>query len=217
VRQYGQAALEDFKATGHRYLWSYFINNWGNAERTLGNHDQAKRLFQERYDHMQYLGTIEGMTTALNNIANIAMLQEDYDEARQVFEQKTATYRDQGDIWGIALTLEGLGRIAVRQNARARAAQLLSEALQNSGTSLDSITLSILIQVSRLFLKTDLQEQAFQILGLVMHHPASSSEVRDRAQRLLASWGLNLEGHDRMVTLENLVDEVTSWLNTHEW
>jgi DNA-binding SARP family transcriptional activator/predicted ATPase/Tfp pilus assembly protein PilF len=214
VRHYGQSAAKDFKATGHRYLYAYFLNNWGNAERVLGNYDEAKRLFSESCDHMHDLGSTEGMTTAFNNMAYIAILLKDYDEAQKILQQNTATYRNLGDIGGIAMSLEGLGRIAIDQSDYPRAARLFSDALQTAGSALSSITLSILTRVSRLFLETNLPEQAYEILKLVMHHPASNQEIKERAQHQIDDYGLDLNGKEGEDSLERLVEETIQCLDT---
>lgn len=217
VRQYGRDAVADFEATGHKYLYAYFLNNWGNAERALENYGEANRLFRESYNLMRDLGSTEGMTTALNNVANIALLQEEYDEAQNILEQNVITYRDLGDPGGIAMTLEALGRLAMRRKDVAQAAQLYSEALQTAGASLSSITLSILIRVSRLFLESNLRKQAGQIIALVIQHPASNQEISERAQDQLNIYDLDPGAKNEIVALENLVGEVIQQLNIHDW
>ena len=212
VRRYGQSAYAAFKATGHRYLWSYLLNNWGNAERALGNYAEAKRLFWASHDHMRDLGSTEGMSTALNNIAYIALLQGKDEESQSIFERNIVTYRNLGDVGGITTTLEGLGRIALHQKNYAGAAQCFHEALQTAGSSLPDITLSILIGVSQLFLATDRREQALPILVLVMHHPASKQEVKDRAQRQIDRHALDLGSDHESMALAVLVDAALQYL-----
>ena len=196
IRAYGLAARQDFKATGHRYLWSYFLNNWGKAERMLGNLDEAKRLCRESYGHMRDLGSTEGMTTALHNIATIAIHQGDYAEAQAILARNLATYRDLGDVGNAAATLERLGDIALRQKDIAEAARLFGEALQ-TGVSLASITLSILSRVSGLLLEAALPQQAIPILALVMQHPASEQRAKARVQQQIEHYQLDLGRDDR--------------------
>jgi hypothetical protein len=97
------------------------------------------------------------------------------------------------------MTLEGLGRVAMRRREHARAAQLFREALQTAGTSLSSITLSILIRISRLFLETNLQEEAHRIITLVIQHPASNQEIVDKTQDQLVATALVREVKMRLL------------------
>ena len=215
VQQYGQAALEHHTATGYRYMWSYLLNNWGNAERALGNFDEAQRLFRESYDNMRDLGHQEGMRTALNNLAQIAILQDEYDVATEIFNQNISTYRDIGDIGGIASALESLGRIAIRQEDYAGAAKLFSEALETVGSKLGSVTVSVLLRVSKMFLEADLQEKAVQLLTLISHHPASNQEIRAEAQQYCVDYVVQIS--DEIPSLEMTVDGVIETLNTNNW
>lgn len=212
VLEYGRSAQEYFEATGHRYLWSYCLNNWGNAERALGNLDEAKRLFLESYGHMRDLGSTEGMTTALNNIAQIAIHQGEYDSARVILETNVATYRDLGDIGGIATALEGLGTIALQQRDYAQAAQLFGDALQTSGTSLPGLTLSILTRIGHLFAEAGPRDQGQSILSQVSSYPSVSQEIRDRTRQLADHYGMELGDERKDLALADLLVEAQEHL-----
>ncbi len=217
VLEYGRSAQEYFEATGHRYLWSYCLNNWGNAERALGHLDEAKRLFLESYGHMRDLGSTEGMTTALNNIAQIAIHQGEYDNARVILERNVATYRNLGDIGGIAMTLEGLGNIALHQGDYAQAAQLFGEALQTSGTSLPGLTLSILTGIGRLFLEAGRSGQGERMLLQVSNHPAANQEIRNRTRQVADACGMQMADAGEDFALSDLLAGALQQLKSHDW
>jgi DNA-binding SARP family transcriptional activator/predicted ATPase/Tfp pilus assembly protein PilF len=208
VRDYGARATECFQATGHRYLWAYFLNNWGNAERALGNYEQAQQLFSQSHEHMRYLESNEGMTTALNNMGHVAILRGEYDTASKILNRNVATYRDLGDVGGVAMTLEKLGLVAYQQGDHGRAAHLYREALEEAGTALPSVSLSILVRVSQLFMVRRQETVACSILATVLHHPATNQEVKERVRLLIDDSGICLHSNETVEPLDTLVDRI---------
>jgi tetratricopeptide (TPR) repeat protein len=148
------------------------------------------------------------MTTALNNMGHVAILRGEHESAREIFSENISTYRDLGDIGGIAMTLENLGPTACRQGDYQRAAELYRAALDEAGTSLPSISLSVLVRISELFLMRKQNALVNLILATVLHHPASNQELRERVRLLLADSDLSLPADEPIVSLEELTKKV---------
>lgn len=199
VSQYGMQGYEAFRKVKHSYVQAYLLMNWANSERALGNLGEAKRLFRESYDNMRVVGTMDGQATALTHLAQITLAEGDFEEARRIFMGNIEIFRQLGDIGGLAVTLEGLAQIAIAQKQYRQAARLLAEALDSTGTRLQSYTLSLLLCACQLPVMAELR---LQVSSAIQRHPAASEETRRKAVTTVG------EQHDPLPPLEQLVAEM---------
>lgn len=210
VREYAQMGYKLFREFNHRYIRSYLLNNWGNAEAALGNLDEARRIFQESYEAMRAVGSAEGQASALNSLASIALSQGDMAEGKRIYQQNLETYREIGDVGGQMLTSAHLGEIAVHEGDLTRAAENFSQALTVANTNLGDVTLTILLQVEQLLQARGFEELAIQICQAVAANPAVSEGNRHEAQARLAQADVE---HDTWAAAPSLDDLIATVLN----
>jgi LuxR family maltose regulon positive regulatory protein len=80
------------------------------------------------------------------------------------------------------------------------ARRYLREALQISSQLMASITPLIFVGIGELFLQTGKQARGIELLALVLRHPASDQDTKDRAQRLLNQYSATIQAADQIST-----------------
>jgi ATP/maltotriose-dependent transcriptional regulator MalT len=114
------------------------------------------------------------------------MREGEHEEARSLYGESLSIYEGIGDRGGKATSLGGLARSASAQGDHAQAAQYFLRALRIAvDVRFVSLTLSLLVGTGRLMSQMGRAERGVELLALVLHHPGSEEETRERAERLL--------------------------------
>jgi len=196
----------------HKHVLSYLLNDWGNAERALGNLDRAKQLFLESYEAMEQIESSIGMATALTQIASISVEQGNYEDARGIFEQNAKLYREIGDNGELVIALQGLAQIAIQENDYKRTADLLNEALM-VGSGLGNLTLSLLVTVGELCAQTHLNDPAQLMFAYVLTDPACTDELANRIDKIEPV----PEKTESQPTFDTVMQTARHYLSSHNW
>ncbi len=193
ARYYAQQAYALSEATHNRWFSAYILTDLGNVARALGDYDQARQYYQASYAIRQAFNDPEGMAVALNHLAMIARLQEAHQEAAKLYQQSRIIYQKIGDQGGLATSLTGLGLAACALGDYGGARQYFQQALQiTTQRQFVPLTLTILIGVGELLLRTGQPKQGIELLAFVDHHPASERETKARAQQCLTRYEAEL-------------------------
>ena len=123
----------------------------------------------------------------LNNLGDIATEQGDYALAAHYLNEALATMKEIGDQEGVAFVNLSLGDLAIGQNDWS-AAQNYCQAGLKQAVSIAAMpwVLFALAGLADVQVKAKRYEAAAELLGLVLTHPASDAQVKQRAEPVLA-------------------------------
>jgi ATP/maltotriose-dependent transcriptional regulator MalT len=190
AQERAEAAYAVAQQTSNRWFMAYCLNELGNAARAQGAYEQARRYYQAGYALREEFGDPEGMAVSLTHLGEVALLQGHFETAEDCYRRGLAIYRDIDDTGGLITALDGLGQALCARGRIQAAARHLHQALRGAtDAQLIALRLSLLISIARLLLQAGGQEQGVALLRFVQRHASTTHEARDRAQRLLESYG----------------------------
>ncbi len=183
-RFYGES-LALFRKVGDRRGAAKTLNNLGVVASTLKEFEEARRLYRESLEIFQELGNRRGSAFALMNLGYIAAELDEYADAEQLSLEGLAIFREIGDRWGVANTLSNLGSIACILGKHPASWEYFYEALETA-VELQAVplVLEVLTGIARLLSREGRSGKALEVLAVVLHHPASDRETRERAEHL---------------------------------
>jgi tetratricopeptide (TPR) repeat protein len=97
---------------------------------SLGDYNQARRLYEESLHIAEELGDRAGVARVLHNLGVLAQQQGDYGRAWQFYEESLRISEELGDRAGVARVLHNLGVLAQQQGDYGRAWQFYEESLR---------------------------------------------------------------------------------------
>jgi class 3 adenylate cyclase/predicted ATPase len=182
-----QESLGLYTALADRAGQAFVLNGLGNAALIRRALDAAQAYFQQSLAIRRALGDRWGIAGCLANLGWVAHLQHDYAAARASYEESLVLYRAIGDQRGTAIALVNLGFTAWEQGDLPNATGFLYEALRVA-TAIGSAPLALeaLAGIARLRAHAGFAEQAAELLGLALHHPASSTDLQIQIEPVLA-------------------------------
>ncbi len=160
--------------------------NLGHQAVLVQDYPTAEAYFQESLASSKEINSPDVAANALGGLGDIAIGREDYAKAQEYLEEALATARRIGHNRLTSSILDSLGVAAYQTGHYTQATQYLDEALKKAidvGAVMQ--TLQILVRIARLLAKQEQAEQAVELLGLVLHHPAVFDEVKKDAGMLL--------------------------------
>lgn len=167
------------------------LNNLGTVYHLLEQYPEARSFYQESLAICRQIGDQNGQAIALSNLGEIAYTLGDYRKASQFYREGLAIGRALQEPWTIMTCLNNLGEIACAHNDCHEAQANLTEALQIAQeTQTLTMATKILMNMARLFVQQGLRNQAAALLDLVRRHPASESDIQEKAGHLLDKLGL---------------------------
>lgn len=183
---HARRAYQISSSLGEKYLASYILISLGNIVQALEDYDQAREYYQKSYHIKETFSEQGGMAFALNCMARIAWLQADYAEAKRLFQQGHDLYQKVNDPGGLATSMLGLGDTALAQDDHTKAHADFCQALEIAvNIHWTPLILALLTAVSDLLQRQGNEEQAAELLSLVLNHPAAEPPTRARAQSLI--------------------------------
>ena len=179
------------RALDDQFNVAIHLNNLGTVLHLREEYPQAETFYQESLDICRQIGDQNGQAIALSNLGEIAYTIGNYRKASQFYREGLSIGRAIQEPWTIMMCLNNLGEIACAQNNCLDAQTHLTEALQIAQeTQTLTMATKILMNLARLFAQQGLKSQAAALLDLVRRHPASESDIQEKAGRLLDELGL---------------------------
>jgi tetratricopeptide (TPR) repeat protein len=176
--RYYQESLTLFIAIGDQPGVAQVLNGMGNSAIDRRMYDVARYCYDESLGIRRALGDRWGVAACLSNLGWAAHLQHDYLAARSCYEESLAIARTIGDRRGAAIVLNNLGFTVYALGDDTAAAQHFDEALRvASEIGATPLALEVIIGIARLRARAGQLEQAAELLGLALRHPASNSDV----------------------------------------
>jgi predicted ATPase/DNA-binding SARP family transcriptional activator len=191
-----QEGLAIFRQVDNRWgtAWSLSSLAYHLSELDPRQTGTARALLQESLALYQAIGNKQGIAIALNNLGHIAYQEGDYPAARRLLQESLALRREVGFPRGIAVALNQLGHISSALGDFDICKRYYYEALR---IARDIQTLPLTLEALGGLAMPLIQEgktgRATELLALVLAHPSSTKESRDRATALLAQLETPLE------------------------
>jgi ATP/maltotriose-dependent transcriptional regulator MalT len=117
------------------------------------------------------------------SLGNIAYIKSDYVEAKHYYWDSLVTSKAMGNRWGIAAGFRSLGYTACQLGAFPEAQAHFHEALKTA-TEIHNVpeTLNVLAGIAELFAQQNQLERAVELNALVLYHPLSAQDTKDRTE-----------------------------------
>jgi predicted ATPase/DNA-binding SARP family transcriptional activator len=191
---------------------------WGYLVCLLKEYSQAGQFLREGLRLTRELKDMFGVGLGLCRLGNLMYEMQQYGEAKQLYQESLATYDAIGDKWGIALSLTHLGYATCALSEYQEAERHLHRALTLAmEIGVMPVALAALVGIANLLLTRGEQKRTLELLAVVLGHPASEQETKDRAEQLLSELEDHLPRARAMVQarirgkvrrLEDIVEEI---------
>jgi serine/threonine protein kinase/predicted ATPase/uncharacterized protein HemY len=193
AEQYCRKAVRFGRALNNRQHIAWALSILGRIARAQGEYAKARQSLEESLACAQEIDHRGQMATALLGLGETAFALREYEEARQRYLKALAIFRDLNRRDRYARSLGGLANVALVIGDYQEARRLWRQALQLvvDRQALEWVSLEILVGSATLLTRTERggregnEEQALEVVALVLHHPACRKETAGKAQRLL--------------------------------
>ena len=190
-------------------------NNLGGVGYARREYEDAKAWYQKSLDAYETIGNWWAKSNVLNNLGAVANGLKDYESAKHFHQQNIDWCQQMGDQEGAAYALKNLGDVESQLGLYEAAEQHLRQALTYAHQSeVPSFCVECVLGFAMLWIKQEKTETALPLLQMVLHHPATFQDVKDRAKQLLEDNQLSLPKPEKNLDPEQvLANIVQSILN----
>jgi len=149
--------------------------------------EAARRYFEEAQTFFKATGNRAGVLMTLGNLGMVVSGLGQYVEAKQRYQEALTLSLEIGDRWMRGALLDSLGDVTYTLGDDTEAARNFGESLRLvlEVGAIPSALLA-LAGIAKFRVRAGNPDQALELLGLVLHHPACDDETRQRAEPLLA-------------------------------
>ena len=188
-----QSAVADWRAIGDPRLTAFGLRILSRSALTLGQYDEARAALEESVALSMSVGDRWGLGSAYRGLGIIAQAQGEHQQAVVMFRSSLDTFTELGGTWWVARVLAEMGRSVFALGNDAEAERVWRESLRiATETRGTSVALEALVGLASLQAKQGDMERALELLLIVLNHPASFQETKDRAEELRAELELRL-------------------------
>ncbi len=175
-----------YREVGDQWGTANALNNLGMVV-DVDQHEEGQALFKESYEIRKALGDQRGMALCLNNWGVSVEMQGRYEQATRLYQESLALCREIGDRWIMGMVLSNLGDVATTLREFDGARRYYLESLEGA-VKIGAVpeVILILVKIASLLVQEERPEEALDLLGVVLHHPATHGETREQADGLLA-------------------------------
>lgn len=161
-----------------RHLLANILNAYGAVQEGLGNVALSDTTLREALVIAQEIDNRYLSANIQGNLGRMNYSQQAYDEARTYFETALTLFREVENGYGAAMALYYLGFIAIAQSRTEEAMPYLRDSMRmNLDIGAMTNILIALCGVARLYSLSGRHEAAVELLGMIMSHAASGSDV----------------------------------------
>jgi tetratricopeptide (TPR) repeat protein len=188
AREHYERALALAEESGNLQIAATVLCNLGTALYYLEARSEAEAATRRSHALAERLGDAPLVAVCLANLAEMVFVKGDHAEASRIRLQSLALRQDLGDREGEAFDTLMLGYDACRQGKleEARRWFLAGLELAHAITALP-LVLDALVGLGEVGLKTGEPDLAARYLSVVLAHPATPAEVKERAREVAAS------------------------------
>jgi len=182
-----QSVVAEWRLIGDPRLIAFGLDFLSRSALRLGRYDQARAALEENVALNRSIGFGWGLGTAYRGLGIVAQAQGKHQQAVVMFRKGLDTFTELGGSWFVACVLAEMAGSMLALGNEAEAGRVWHEALRIAtdihGTP---VALEALIGIATLKAKQGNIEQALELLLIVLNHPASFQETKDRAAQLRA-------------------------------
>jgi tetratricopeptide (TPR) repeat protein len=184
ARPYFMEALAIARELGDPMLIAHILAYSSRTIIALGRITEAEVILQEGLALAQEIGYRAGIGHALDGLGRIAQMTSP-DKARTLFAASYRVYKETGDLRNMARVLnhQGYNSLARGDDVDAQNSFMAVLRLIREGGFIP-FALDALVGLASLQAKQNDMEHAFGLLLIVLNHPASWQETKDRAETL---------------------------------
>jgi predicted ATPase len=173
-----QECLARRSELGDRPGLAYTQKDLGEVTRQQGRLIQAEQHYRQSLAIAEEIGLRQATAQALWGLGNLAEGVGDYAAARYYYEQSQATQKSNP-------TSAGPGWVSLGLDELSGAKRYFQELLRTTiATQQMPLALDALAGLIHLQARAEQRKQALELSALVLHHPASAQETKDRVARL---------------------------------
>jgi predicted ATPase/Tfp pilus assembly protein PilF len=212
-----QSAVAEWRLIGDPRFTAFGLNFLGQSALALGRYDEARAALEESVALNISVGARWNLGHAYQGLGAVAQAQGKHRQAVDMFRQGVATFTELGGRFYAAQGLAEMGRSVFAMGNDTEAGRVWREALRIAteihGTP---VALEALVGLASLRARQGDLEYALELLLIVLNHPASVQETRERADQLRAEMEAQLTSQQveaakaraQGKTLEAAVDEI---------
>lgn len=212
-----QSVVDDWRAIGDPRFIAFGLRILSQSAFAIGRYDEARAALEESVALNSLIGDRWGLGSSYRGLGLIAQAKGEQDQAVDMFQKGVDTFTKLGGSWWLARVLAEMGRSILALGDAVEAERVWRESLriaaEISGTP---VALEVLADVASLDAERGDKERALALLSMVLNHPASFQETKNRAARLRAELEAQLTSQKveaaqawaQAKTLEAVVDEV---------
>jgi tetratricopeptide (TPR) repeat protein len=180
-----QSVVEEWRLIGDPRITAIALNTLSWMAVKLGRYDEARAALEESVLLNTSIGERWGLGFAYRGLGFIAQAQGEHVQAMDMFRTSLDTLTELGARQDAARVLTEMSYSLLALGHDAEAVHALHEALcittETQGTF---VTLAALAGIAALQAKQGEIEQALELLLIVLEHPATIQDTRDRAKQL---------------------------------
>jgi ATP/maltotriose-dependent transcriptional regulator MalT len=166
-------------------------------------HEAARRHYQEALEIASGIANRSLYASVLAGLGQVAVYSGDYANARQLYDESLIICRQTGDRGNIANHSAALGVIAMIQGNHAQPRRHLLESLQEGiAIGAPPIILNSMMGIAELFMRQGNLTPAVRLAALIVNHPASHAETKERAGLLLTHLEAKLFAADLKIAFQ---------------
>jgi predicted ATPase/DNA-binding XRE family transcriptional regulator len=212
-----KTAVADCRLIGDPRLTAFGLRILSQSAFTMGRYDEARLALEETVTLNGSIGFGWGLGTAYRGLGIIAQAQEEHQQAVDMFRKGLDTFTELGGSWWVARVLADMSWSIFALGNDAEAERIWCDSLRIAtdihGTP---VALETLAGLASLQVKRGELEHALELLLIVLNHPASFQDTKNRASDLRAELEALLTSQQveaararaQTKTLEIVVEEV---------
>jgi predicted ATPase/DNA-binding XRE family transcriptional regulator len=212
-----QAAVADWRTIGDPTFTAVGLANLSLCALWLGRYDEARTALEESVELCISVGERWELGFAYRGLGLIAQAQGEHQQALDMFRKSLDTFTELGARHEMARVLAEMSRsifeLGNDADAELKWRESLRIATETQGTF---IMLEALVGLASLQAKRSDREHALELLWIVLNHPASIQDTKNRASDLRAELEAQLTNQQaeavrervQTKTLETVVEEV---------
>lgn len=186
-------SLAGFGNEGDPRATAFTLGFFSATAQALGKYDEVEPLLRDSLRLAQETGDRMAQGTALHHLGQIAWAQGRLDPARSLLQESVGLFREIGDRWSLGRALKDLGETALLAGDTAGAARHFRAAIEiGLETDMLPVVLAALAGLARVQALEGQHPRALELALLVLNHPASLQEDKNRAQQMLSELALSL-------------------------
>jgi tetratricopeptide (TPR) repeat protein len=188
-----QAAVAEWRAVGDPRFIAYGLNFLGQSALALGRFDEARKALEKSVELNTSVGARWNLGHAFQGLGAVAQAQGEHQQAADWLLKAVDTFSELGGLFYIGQCLAQRGRSLFALGNDEEADQAWRKSLRIA-TDIRGVPvmLDALVGMASLQAKIGETQSAFELLLIVLNHPACDQETKNRAKKLRAELAAQL-------------------------